>query len=194
MEIDKENFEVADPIVEGIYKVSADVNVRSRLMDKTDDENALLQMDALCRSPNNKLDAQPIEVDALIVVDRNVEIRACRALKILVFLRTVDALPAPVSYRAVAKCLQTLLDKEPAHGKKVVGMDSLLNGKTRKEASRMFFETLVLKTRDYIHVEQAKPFDNVSIRSRFKDAPGGIVENPEFSWPIVGQRVYFIAP
>ena len=29
------------------------------------------------------------------------------------------------------------------HGKKVLGMDSLLNGKTRKEASRMFFETLV---------------------------------------------------
>ncbi|XP_068304163.1 uncharacterized protein [Pyrus communis] len=128
MEIDKENFEVADLIVEDIYKVSADVNVRSRLMDKTDDEDALLQMDALCRSPNNKLDAQPIEVDALIVVDRNVEIRACRALKILVFWRTVDGLPAP---------------------------DILISA-------------LFSRQRDYIHVEQAKPFDNVSIRSRVK--------------------------
>ncbi|KAF3452275.1 hypothetical protein FNV43_RR02708 [Rhamnella rubrinervis] len=40
--------------------------------------------------------------------------------------------------------------------------------KTRKEASRMFFETLVLKTRDYIHVEQPKPFDNISIKPRIK--------------------------
>lgn len=87
-------------------------------------------------------------------------------------------------------------------------MDNLLAGKTRKEASRMFFETLVcsllrtlsrvsislyacpimcpvslkvscldvlkfiilqvLKTRDYIHVEQAKPFDNISIQPRIK--------------------------
>ncbi|ONI05290.1 hypothetical protein PRUPE_6G366000 [Prunus persica] len=70
--------------------------------------------------------------------------------------------------RAVAKYLQTLFDKEAVNGKRVLGMDSLLNGKTRKEASRMFFETLVLKTRDYIHVEQAKPFDNVNIRSRVK--------------------------
>lgn len=47
------------------------------------------------------------------------------------------------SCRAVAKYLQTLFDKEAVNGKRVVGMDSLLNGKTRKEASRMFFETLV---------------------------------------------------
>ncbi|XP_068317460.1 sister chromatid cohesion 1 protein 4-like [Pyrus communis] len=296
MEIDKENFEVADPIVEDIYRVSADVNVQSRLMDKTDDEDVLLQMDALCRSPNNKLDTQPMEVDALIVeasiqkevdaievVDHNVEIRADVRIgaseltdNVNVTLSTgesknlsfsdyqpvegignsekhivnetevleanlhcddnaslngkeslgfrevdpqsgIDAVVAAVAEdrgdcedvgfgndteflnvdddeiteyvddmpcaedtrllensgwssrtRAVAKYLQTLLDKEPAHGKKVLGMDSLLNGKTRKEASRMFFETLVLKTRDYIHVEQAKPFDNVSIRSRVK--------------------------
>ncbi|CAB4316030.1 unnamed protein product [Prunus armeniaca] len=64
--------------------------------------------------------------------------------------------------RAVAKYLQTLFEKEAVNGKRVLGMDSLLNGKTRKEASRMFFETLVLKTRDYIHVEQAKPFETLT--------------------------------
>ncbi|XP_043805887.1 sister chromatid cohesion 1 protein 4 isoform X3 [Manihot esculenta] len=70
--------------------------------------------------------------------------------------------------RAVAKYLQTLFDKEAGHGRKVLPMDSLLAGKTRKEASRMFFETLVLKTRDYVHVEQAKPFDNINIKPRAK--------------------------
>ncbi|XP_057984793.1 sister chromatid cohesion 1 protein 4 isoform X2 [Hevea brasiliensis] len=70
--------------------------------------------------------------------------------------------------RAVAKYLQTLFDKEARHGRKVLLMDSLLVGKTRKEASRMFFETLVLKTRDYVHVEQAKPFDNINIKPRAK--------------------------
>ncbi|KAJ9176062.1 hypothetical protein P3X46_011412 [Hevea brasiliensis] len=70
--------------------------------------------------------------------------------------------------RAVAKYLQTLFDKEAGHGRKVLAMDNLLAGKTRKEASRMFFETLVLKTRDYVHVEQAKPFDNINIKPRAK--------------------------
>ena len=46
-------------------------------------------------------------------------------------------------YRAVSKYLQTLFDKESQHGRRVLAMDNLLMGKTRKEASRMFFETLV---------------------------------------------------
>ncbi|KAG6647518.1 sister chromatid cohesion 1 protein 4-like isoform X2 [Carya illinoinensis] len=70
--------------------------------------------------------------------------------------------------RAVAKYLQTSFDKQAVQGRKALTMDNLLAGKTRKEASRMFFETLVLKTRDYIHVEQAKPFDNVNIKPRVK--------------------------
>jgi cohesin complex subunit SCC1 len=45
--------------------------------------------------------------------------------------------------RAVSKYLQTLFEKEAVHGRKVLAMDNLLAGKTRKEASRMFFETLV---------------------------------------------------
>jgi cohesin complex subunit SCC1 len=45
--------------------------------------------------------------------------------------------------RGVAKYLKTLFDKESGLGRKSVAIDRLLNGKTRKEASRMFFETLV---------------------------------------------------
>ncbi|XP_010549894.1 PREDICTED: sister chromatid cohesion 1 protein 4 [Tarenaya hassleriana] len=70
--------------------------------------------------------------------------------------------------RAVAKYLQTLFDKEAECGKNVLLVDNLLTGKTRKEASRMFFETLVLKTKDYIQVEQAKPFDSIKVKPRAK--------------------------
>ncbi|KAJ8753075.1 hypothetical protein K2173_011843 [Erythroxylum novogranatense] len=70
--------------------------------------------------------------------------------------------------RAVAKYLQTLFDNESGQGRKVLSVDNLLVGKSRKEASRMFFETLVLKTRDYIHVEQVKPFDSIDIKPRIK--------------------------
>ncbi|PQP95041.1 sister chromatid cohesion 1 protein 4 [Prunus yedoensis var. nudiflora] len=313
MEIEKEIFEVADPVLGDVNNVSTDVNVQSRLMDKkTDDEDASLQMDAFCMSPGKKLDAQPMEVDASIqkgadaidAFEHTVEIRAdvqigfsdltdninatlatvsleteeCKNLSFsndqpveeignneqhmgnetevldanfgcddkdpksscmlgdrdniaplngkeslgspeadlqsgieaevttehpvedfghfedvvlgndTEFLNVddddivedVDDMPCAEDTRllensgwssrtrAVAKYLQTLFDKEAVNGKRVLGMDSLLNGKTRKEASRMFFETLVLKTRDYIHVEQAKPFDNVNIRSRVK--------------------------
>ncbi|KEH23408.1 sister chromatid cohesion 1 protein [Medicago truncatula] len=70
--------------------------------------------------------------------------------------------------RAVAKYLQTLFDKEELHGRQNLHLDNILAGKTRKEASRMFFETLVLKTRDYVHVEQAKPFANINLQPRKK--------------------------
>ncbi|KAF8053767.1 hypothetical protein N665_1375s0005 [Sinapis alba] len=70
--------------------------------------------------------------------------------------------------RAVAKYLQTIFDKEAQNEKNVVVADKLLAGKTRKEASRMFFETLVLKTRDYIQVEQAKPYESIIIKPRAK--------------------------
>jgi len=46
-------------------------------------------------------------------------------------------------HRAVAKYLQTVFDKEDLHGRKELHLDNLLVGKTKKEASRMFFETLV---------------------------------------------------
>ncbi|GFS43043.1 sister chromatid cohesion 1 protein 4 [Actinidia rufa] len=60
--------------------------------------------------------------------------------------------------RAVAKYLKVLFDKEAEHGRKVLPMDNLLVGKTRKEASRMFFEG----------AEQGSPFDNINIKPRVK--------------------------
>ncbi|KAG8390707.1 hypothetical protein BUALT_Bualt01G0111500 [Buddleja alternifolia] len=68
--------------------------------------------------------------------------------------------------RAVSKYLQTLFVREAESGQKSLSMDNLLNGKSRKEASRMFFEALVLKTRDYIHVEQRNTFDDITIKPR----------------------------
>ncbi|XP_074332143.1 sister chromatid cohesion 1 protein 4-like [Apium graveolens] len=70
--------------------------------------------------------------------------------------------------RAVAKYLQIMFDKEAERNQNVLPIDNLLVGKSRKEASRMFFETLVLKTKDYIHVEQAAPFNNINILPRAK--------------------------
>ncbi|CAO2837469.1 unnamed protein product [Amaranthus hypochondriacus] len=70
--------------------------------------------------------------------------------------------------RAVANYLQVLFEKESDQSKKVVSLDNLLVGKTRKEASRMFFETLVLKTKDYIQAEQESSFGDVQIKPRGK--------------------------
>ncbi|PIN14106.1 hypothetical protein CDL12_13267 [Handroanthus impetiginosus] len=68
--------------------------------------------------------------------------------------------------RAVSKYLQSAFFKEAEYRRNSLSMDNLLIGKSRKEASRMFFETLVLKTRDYIHVEQKSPFDDITIKPR----------------------------
>ncbi|WJX58324.1 asparaginyl-tRNA synthetase, variant 2 [Trifolium repens] len=70
--------------------------------------------------------------------------------------------------RVAAKYLQTLFDKEDLHGRQNLHLENILAGKTRKEASRMFFETLVLKTRDYVQVEQPKPFGNIILQPRTK--------------------------
>lgn len=70
--------------------------------------------------------------------------------------------------KAVAKYLQIMFDKEGARGRNLLPVNNLLAGKTRKEASRMFFETLVLKTKDYIHVEQRDPYENIDIFPRAK--------------------------
>ncbi|KAJ0855168.1 putative rad21/Rec8-like protein [Helianthus annuus] len=70
--------------------------------------------------------------------------------------------------KAVAKYLQIMFDKEGERGRNMLAVNNLLVGKTRKEASRMFFETLVLKTKDYIHVEQADPYENINIFPRAK--------------------------
>ncbi|KAL2941447.1 Sister chromatid cohesion 1 protein 4 [Bienertia sinuspersici] len=70
--------------------------------------------------------------------------------------------------RAVANYLQALFEKESDEMKKVISLDSLLVGKSRKEASRMFFETLVLKTKDYVHAEQDSTFRDIKITPRGK--------------------------
>eukprot|EP00271_Cylindrocystis_brebissonii_P004848 TRINITY_DN16765_c0_g1_i1.p1 TRINITY_DN16765_c0_g1~~TRINITY_DN16765_c0_g1_i1.p1 ORF type:complete len:1175 (+),score=305.69 TRINITY_DN16765_c0_g1_i1:188-3712(+) len=49
-----------------------------------------------------------------------------------------------------------------------LGLDRMVAGKPRREAARMFFETLVLTTRDYISVEQALPYGDVLISARPK--------------------------
>ncbi|CAM0884113.1 unnamed protein product [Alopecurus aequalis] len=66
--------------------------------------------------------------------------------------------------KGVARYLKTLFDEDSGLGRKNVAIDRLLTGKTRKEASRMFFETLVLSTKDYIQVEQQNPFDFVNVK------------------------------
>ncbi|XP_020580103.1 uncharacterized protein LOC110024393 isoform X2 [Phalaenopsis equestris] len=73
-----------------------------------------------------------------------------------------------VRTRGVAKYLKNLFYEESVLGKKTVAVDRLLFGKTRKEASRLFFETLVLKSRDYILVEQETPFAYIKIKPRIK--------------------------
>lgn len=70
--------------------------------------------------------------------------------------------------RAVANYLQVLFEKQGQHGKKDISLESLLAGKSRKEASRMFFETLVLKTKDYIQAEQENAFCDIRIKPRGK--------------------------
>lgn len=51
--------------------------------------------------------------------------------------------PHVLFFRSVAKYLKLLFENESGTGRKMIEMDRLLIGKTRKEASRMFFETLV---------------------------------------------------
>lgn len=47
------------------------------------------------------------------------------------------------AHRAVANYFQTLFRQEVAHAKRGLVMENLLARKTRKEASRLFFESLV---------------------------------------------------
>ncbi len=45
-----------------------------------------------------------------------------------------------------------------------VSLDGLVEGKTRADACRWFFEVLVLKSRNYVELEQPKPYGDISIR------------------------------
>ncbi|XP_074588162.1 sister chromatid cohesion 1 protein 4-like isoform X2 [Curcuma longa] len=70
--------------------------------------------------------------------------------------------------RGVGRYLKKVFDEESGHGRKSVAMDLLVARKSRREASRMFFETLVLKTKDYIHVEQENSSGFITILPRPK--------------------------
>ncbi|XP_031479279.1 sister chromatid cohesion 1 protein 4 isoform X2 [Nymphaea colorata] len=77
--------------------------------------------------------------------------------------------------RGVAKYLKSLFESIELNSNKIgvatqrtVPLDRLLVGKTRKEASRLFFETLVLNTKDFVHVDQARPFDNIEVGPKLK--------------------------
>ncbi|XP_002989794.2 sister chromatid cohesion 1 protein 3 [Selaginella moellendorffii] len=67
--------------------------------------------------------------------------------------------------RAIAQFLRATFDTAV---KRPVTLNKLLTGKTRKEAARMFFETLVLRTNDYITVEQKSAYEDISIHYRPK--------------------------
>ncbi|KAJ7571083.1 hypothetical protein O6H91_01G148000 [Diphasiastrum complanatum] len=68
--------------------------------------------------------------------------------------------------RATFQALET--DSKNLEEAGPLGLERLLLGKNRKEAARMFFETLVLKTKDYLDVQQNKPYDDIKISARAK--------------------------
>ncbi|XP_078434146.1 sister chromatid cohesion 1 protein 4 [Wolffia australiana] len=72
--------------------------------------------------------------------------------------------------KGVARFLKNLFVDvdETRQGGAAVAVDRLLAGKTRKEASRMFFETLVLSTKEFILVDQEGSFENINIRPMSK--------------------------
>nr|CAB3482624.1 unnamed protein product [Digitaria exilis] len=45
-------------------------------------------------------------------------------------------------------------------------LSRILEGKVRKQAARMFFETMVLKSHDYIDVNQEQPYSDIEISVR----------------------------
>lgn len=49
-----------------------------------------------------------------------------------------------------------------------VSMNALVEGKGRKDASRWFFEMLVLKTRNYVSLKQEEPYGDISIAATSK--------------------------
>ncbi|XP_054813722.1 sister chromatid cohesion 1 protein 3-like isoform X1 [Prosopis cineraria] len=71
-----------------------------------------------------------------------------------------------VRTRAVARYLRNLspispIVEDPAED---LSLNKILEGKTRKIAARMFFETLVLKSYDLVDVQQEEPYGDVSLK------------------------------
>ncbi|MCO5560364.1 hypothetical protein L7F22_013977 [Adiantum nelumboides] len=74
-----------------------------------------------------------------------------------------------VRTRFVAKYLKSIFEELEATSSGSqpvqVSLDSLLKGRPRKEAARMYFETLVLKSRGYVDVEQKTGFAEIMLSS-----------------------------
>lgn len=47
-----------------------------------------------------------------------------------------------------------------------VSLDGIVAGRSRVDASRWFFEMLVLRTRNYVELEQPSPYGDITIRPR----------------------------
>lgn len=75
--------------------------------------------------------------------------------------------------RNVGRYLKTVFEDMEGSSKRLeqgptLGLERLLARKTKREAARMFFETLVLKTKDYIHVEQNIAYQDIHLYPRSK--------------------------
>ena len=58
--------------------------------------------------------------------------------------------------------------KQPSIYDVQVSMNALLEGKGRKDASRWFFEMLVLKTRNYVNLQQEEPYGDIAVSATSK--------------------------
>ncbi|MCO5576936.1 hypothetical protein L7F22_030757 [Adiantum nelumboides] len=70
--------------------------------------------------------------------------------------------------RNVGKYLKTVFQEMENSSRRLdqratLGLERLLARRTKREAARMFFETLVLKTKDYIHVEQNVAYQDIQL-------------------------------
>ncbi|GER51329.1 splicing factor U2AF-associated protein [Striga asiatica] len=98
--------------------------------------------------------------------------------------------------RAVSKYLQSAFVKEAESGRKSLSMDKLLIGKSRKEASRMFFETLAIDSSSICRRAKGQK------RTRnYQKIPGTMSSQPQISetstrvgWYILGLDQQLIGP
>jgi len=74
--------------------------------------------------------------------------------------RVDDSTGWSVRTRAVAQYLQAAFQKLDTPQEKL-NLSQMLARRTRKESVRMFFETLVLKSKDYLEVKQEEPYADI---------------------------------
>ncbi|XP_012070862.1 sister chromatid cohesion 1 protein 2 isoform X2 [Jatropha curcas] len=77
--------------------------------------------------------------------------------------------------RVVASCLhKSYLDKRKRREEEVVNLLHLLEGRTKKESARLFYEILVLKSKGYVHVEQKTAYGDILVwkASQWEQAQG----------------------